>query len=310
MRLSDASRYEILFDLPKGAADQREVGAYKTKTIRAGDSIEVEAFPMVRISDGAKREAKRRKSTAAQDALNLNNTRKHVRRLLEENFSEDDYALHPTFNYGVIDPGMINKDDLRKEMERAGLPMDEDDARRMIKNYIKRIRRHIKRMGGDPKALRYLYTIESTKEPKGDEPDPLPAHYHYHMAIGRIPGILEMEDLIAMWTDGYAKCEKLDFRFNGLEGFAKYITKQKKIMRRWARSKNLREPKETISHRKISRKRAALIADDVRANAREIFEKLYPGYRLEAAEVKHSDFVAGAFIYARMRKITTTRRRR
>ena len=57
-----------------------------------------------------------------------------------------------------------------------------------------------------------------------------------------------------------------------------------------------------MSSRKISRRRAAQIAADVQANAREIFEKIYPGYTLQEAEVKYSDFVAGAYIYARMRR--------
>ena len=56
--------------------------------------------------------------------------------------------------------------------------------------------------------------------------------------------------------------------------------------------------------------RAALIAADVQANAREILEAIYPGYRLENAEVKYSDFVAGAYIYARLRRRTPSGSRR
>ena len=84
-------------------------------------------------------------------------------------------------------------------------------------------------------------------------------------------------------------------------------------MRRWARSKNLKEPEVRVSDRKVSRRRAAAIAADVQANAREILEKIYPGYRLEQAEVKYSDFVAGAYIYARLRRLESgnkTKRRR
>ena len=75
-------------------------------------------------------------------------------------------------------------------------------------------------------------------------------------------------------------------------------------MRRWEHSRNLKKPDERVSDRKIPRRRAALVARDVQANGREIFEKLYPGYRLEEARVRYSDFAAGAYIYARMRRHT------
>lgn len=297
----DASRYEILYDLPKGEYSAREVGGISTKTIRAGDSLEVECFPITSISQGAKREARRRASSRAQEKLNLNNARKRIRRLLEANFHAGDIVLHPTFDYGFIDRAFANLEDELRVWKKSGFPMDEDDARRIIKNYIARIRRLIRRRGGNPKDFKYIYVIETTREPRDGDFRALPARYHYHMVISSL-GILNAEDLNALWSYGYTKAEPLDFRFNGLEGLSKYITKQRSFHRRWARSKNLQEPEERISCRKVSRRRAALVAADVQANAREIFEKLYPGYTLEEAVVKYSDFVAGAYIYARMRR--------
>ena len=45
------------------------------------------------------------------------------------------------------------------------------------------------------------------------------------------------------------------------------------------------------------------MAAEARYAAAEIFEKVYPGYRLvEEPEVRVSDYVPGAFIYARMRR--------
>jgi hypothetical protein len=45
------------------------------------------------------------------------------------------------------------------------------------------------------------------------------------------------------------------------------------------------------------------IASDVRMEGRAILEKLYPGYRImELPRVSYSDFMPGAFIYARMRR--------
>ena len=300
-RQTDASRYEILYDLPQGEYSAREVGGTSTRTIRAGDSLEVECFPIIHVNQDAKREAKRRASTKAQENLNLKNTRKHIRRLMEKNFTSKDFVLHNTFDYGFIDRAAANMRDELKAWEESGFPMDDDDARRIMKNFIARIRRLIKRRGGDPAEFKYIYVIETTREPRDEDFNALPARYHYHMVISSLD-ILTIEDLHALWPYGYTKAEPLDFRFNGLEGLSKYITKQRKLMRRWARSKNLKEPDVRVSSRKISRRRAAQIAADVQANAREIFEKIYPGYTLQEAEVKYSDFVAGAYIYARMRR--------
>ena len=58
-----------------------------------------------------------------------------------------------------------------------------------------------------------------------------------------------------------------------------------------------------VSDRKVSRRRLALLAEDIMRDGRAILEKLYPGYRVaEPPIVRFSDFVAGAYIYARMRR--------
>ena len=55
--------------------------------------------------------------------------------------------------------------------------------------------------------------------------------------------------------------------------------------------------------RKMSRRRAMKVARDVQIDGREIFEKLYTGYRVaEDIRVTYSDFMPGAYIYCRMRK--------
>lgn len=305
-RATDAAKYEILYDLPEGEYSAKEVGGIRTRTIRAGDSLEVESFPIIRVSGEARREAHRRKSSKAQEQVNLRNARKRLRRLAEQNFKAGDIVLHPTIAYSFVDRGFCNPQDARREMEELGIPTDDDEARKVLKNFIARIKRLIRRRGGNPQEFKYIYVIETTREPRDDDFNALPARYHYHMIISAL-GILTAEELQALWPLGYTKAEPLDFRFNGLDGLCTYITKQRKFSRRWAHSKNLDEPEIKDSDRKLSRRRAAQIAADVQASPREIFEKLYPGYTLESCEVKYSDFVAGAYIYARMRRIIETK---
>ena len=171
---TDVSRYEILYDLPQGEYSDREVGGTSTRTIRAGDSLEVECFPIIHVNQDAKREARRRSSTKAQENLNLKNTRKHIRRLMEKNFTSKDFVLHNTFDYGFIDRAAANMRDELKAWEESGFPMNDDDARRIMKNFIARIRRLIKRRGGDPAAFKYIYVIETTKEPRDDDFNAMP----------------------------------------------------------------------------------------------------------------------------------------
>ena len=298
---TDASRYEILYDLKEGEYAEKAVGGIRTRTIRAGDSLEVEAYPLIHVDQSAVREKVRRRSTAAQIALNLKNARKRMRRLLEANFGAGDLVLHPTFDYGFVDHGFANQDDVEREWEELGYPQTDADARRIIRNFIARVKRLIRKKGGDPKEFKYLYVIETTREPRPEDPNPMPPRYHYHMVMSGM-GLLTIDEINALWGYGYTKAQPVDMRFNGLAGLTNYITKQRRKTRRWAHSKNLREPEVWVSDRKISRRRAALVASDVQAFGREIFEKLYPGYELQEAEVNYSDFVAGAFIYARMRR--------
>lgn len=299
-RMTDAAKYEILFDKAEGEYNAAEVGGIRTRSTRAGESLEIEAYPIVRIDDGARRERQKRKSSRWQEEINMRNARKRMRRLAEHNFDERDYMWTGTYAYPAYAPGFANYEDVLAEMQENGCPEDDREVRRDMKNFLRRIKRRVKAMGGDEKEVKYIYVIESTREPKDGDPRPLPAHYHIH-AILHAPG-LSREELEKLWSKGYSNTKLLDFSRNGLAALTRYLTKQRRCMRRWERSRNLREPEERISNRKISRRRAMQIAADVQYRGKEIFESLYPGYRLEEAEVRYSDFVAGAYIYARMRR--------
>jgi hypothetical protein len=305
-----AENYEILYDLPEGEYSDAGVGGIRTRTIRAGEVIDVEAYPITKLSGEARREARKRASSPAQDRLNRERAKKRVFRLLEENFGEGDYHLTLTWDYGFVEHGMVNMDDVRRDFERLGVPWDDEEAKRAFANFGRRVKRAMKRRGEEPGEFKYLYVIESTHGPRDGDRHPLPPRYHIHVVI-RAPG-LSRDELEAMWGHGHANADHLSMQYNGLEALAAYLTKQTRLevwqggrrtARRWGHSQNLREPVERVSDRKISRRRAARIAGDVMQWGREIFEKLYPGYRcVETPVVKYSDFVAGAYIYARLRR--------
>lgn len=302
MKMQDASRYEILYDLPEGEYSATEVGAIRTKTYRAGDTLEVQCSPIIYMPDGARREYKRRKSGQAQQILNRINSERRFRRLMEANFVSGDWVMHPTYDYGFIDRGFSNVRDTVKALEDAGYPVDDESAGRIMRNFIRRVKKRIKQKGGDVQKFKYMYVVEATRLPRDDDPDPLPPRYHYHMIMSGMDGLITINDINELWQYGFSKAQPVDTRFNGLEGLSNYFIKQRRGKRKWASSKNLKKPEEKVSDRKVSRRRAAQIATDVQHNGREILEKLYPGYSCERVEVKYSDFVAGAYIYARLRK--------
>ena len=94
----------------------------------------------------------------------------------------------------------------------------------------------------------------------------------------------------------------LHFSGDGAARLARYLNKQKQSGRWWSHSRNLKQPPKTVSERKVSRRRLSMIAADVYHDGRGILEALYPGYRLMECIVHYSDYVSGAYIYARMRR--------
>lgn len=290
--------YEILYDLPEGEYDRREVGGTRTTTIRAGETIEVICMPITRVDDGAKREARHRRTCLSQQRLNQRNTQLRIMRLAEHNFTQDDYVVTLTWEYPVEDMGFVNLRDMQSAYEAAGVPEDIADARRMWGNWLDRVRRRVQRVGGDPAEVRYIYVIESGKDHPGGV---LPPKYHIHTLI-HAPGLMDL-DLKHLWPYGFTRCDRFDLKFEGAERLSKYLTKQQRYEHAWGRSRNLKEPVVTVSCRKISVKRAADIAGDVRQYGREIFERIYPGYRcVDFPEVRYSDYMAGARIYCKMRR--------
>ena len=325
MKQGDVSRYEILFDLPAGEYNPAEVGGIRTKTIRAGDALEVECFPITRIPDGAKREALRRKSTHAQENLNRRNAAKRMQRLVDCNYGPEDWVMTYTWDYSAVDKFTMSIRDMDETWKRLGLPVDEDEARAEFVKYLRRVKYHVRKrvttssVTASPRHLpmkgkalddlKYIYVQEATHLPRAIDPMAMPAHYHFHAVI-HAPG-MSAEELKALWPWGDVRCDHLSMRADGPARIANYLAQhlvepkegQAKVGR-WACSKNHTEPTVTVSNRKVSRRRAALVADDVRQYGKEIFESLYPGYQLMAdPEVRYSQFVAGAYIYARLRKI-------
>ena len=299
MRTSD---YEILFDLPAGEYDGRGIDGVRTVTWRAGDMLEVACHPIVRLTQEARREAKRRRTSPAMARINARNTERHMMRLIEANFPAGAAVITGTYAYPAQgDYGMMNARDMAAEYEARKLPWELERVRMDVRNWLNRLRRLVVKWGGDPaRDFKWLVRIEAGKEP----PLPgIPPKFHFH-AIVEGPG-LDPEACKMMWEDkhGRAHADPLCLKDDGAARLARYFCKQRSGGRWWSHSRNLKIVRPTVSDRRMSRHRLARVAADLRANGREIFERLYPSFRVvELPEAHYSDYVAGAYIYCRMRR--------
>ena len=302
MKLRD---YEMLFDLPAGEYDGNGVDGIRTATIRAGKSLEVMCYPRGPISAEAKREARERRTRPAAAKINDRNRERHMMRLIEANFTGRAFVVTGTYAYPMADYHACNLKELAEEYDRRGLPWEEERVRKDVRNFIAKLKR-ITAKAGSAAELKWMVRIEEGKEPAAEG---LPPRYHFH-AIIEGPGMTR-ENAEAAWEaagrtengHGMTRVERFDARDDGAKRLAAYMNKQKKPGRWWSHSRNLKAPAVKKSDRKMSRRRMALVAADVQKNGRAIFEALYPGYRVvELPDVKYSDFMAGAYIYCRMRR--------
>lgn len=297
MRVTD---FEVLFDLPVGVCELGGVDGVRTVTWRAGDSLEVACHPIVKLSGEARREARRRRTSPAMARINARNTERHIMRLIEANFPAGAVVVSGTYPYPREDFGMCDLTELSRIYAERKLPWEMERVRKDVRNWLARLCRRVVKAGGKASDFKWLVRIEEGKEPAGVG---LPPMFHFH-AIVEGPG-LDSQTVKAMWEDahGYAHVDPLRLKDDGAAGLARYFCKQKTGGRWWSHSRNLRIVQPTVSDRKMSRRRLARVAAEVRANGREVFGKLYPDYKLVAEpEVRYSDFVAGAYIYCRLRR--------
>ena len=172
--------------------------------------------------------------------------------------------------------------------------VEEGDALKAVQKLVRKARDYIRRDTSRAGAvLKYIYVIEG--KVGADEVE----RFHVHMVVSGV----SRDTLENLWEHGRANTRRLQPDKNQYTGLARYMTKQKAFRRRWNCSKNLRRPRETVADHKISRRRVEKLAAETQYAAKEIFERLNPGFWLvEQPEIKVSDYVPGAYIYARMRR--------
>ena len=247
---------------------------YCTKTEKAGDTLVLTVYPILGRSDRAKAEAARKAmSRERQTRYNRERARRRLALLMDANFGRND--LHVTLTY-------------------RGTPPDYEQARKDVRNYLRAVKR-MREKAGLPE-MKYIYVIEE----EGGEGEKRRIHVHLMMTGG-----VSREELEEKWGRGYANCDRLQpEEGNGLMELARYFTKleQEKHRRAWSASKNLRQPRTTVSRTRMSNARVRRLCQEMPGNAAEIMGKLYPGYKVGAVEPYVSDWIPGVYLRIRLRR--------
>ncbi|MEG0260647.1 MAG: hypothetical protein RR651_12320 [Lysinibacillus sp.] len=272
--------YEEMFTVDEDTNEDRIEGLrdkkiikYRRKTIKSGPILECEIYPLRSDMGLWERPKTGQGSRLAQRNLNNKNAMKRFIRLINANFTERDIMIGPTY-------------------ENEHLPSTYEQAKKDVANYIRRIKRYMKKHGlGE---LKYVYVTEFS------DVDGKKVRVHHHI----IMNFNDRNMAERIWDKGRCNSNQLQPNNDWLKGIAKYMVKQRRkdSTKRYTPSRNLTHPKPTIADTKVTRKRAEKIATEQNM-AHEIFEKMYPGYQFNSMQVKYSPFMSGAYITVEMIKI-------
>lgn len=320
-KLKDGEKYAVLAaayageDVQEGTSvNPGSVGAYRTKTVYAGEFLYISCYPL--IGANADRTQRQRLKEFAMDRekcaklrakYNKYNNRRRItafEQLVHANFIDGD--LHVCCTYAMQD-----YEDYQSVEHRT-----RDEAKADIRNYLRRVKRLLKKCGCNLSEFRWI-CCTVTKESMKEACNPRPDVHHHHLLMHGVPSALRT-DIELLWAFGFCNADRLQDGSEGFSAMAGYIARQEGSAngerageRSFTTSRNIIKPRVTTSDSRISRRRASLLAEDVRAFGSEIFEKVFPGFRLmECPRVDISPFVEGAYIYARLRRIDADQRRR
>lgn len=210
----------------------------------------------------------------AQQRVNKRNAELKFTQLLHCNFNSKDYIVHLTF---------------------ANEPKDENEVKRLVKNYQQTIRYH--RNKANLPENKNLYVIEHSNYGNG--------RLHVHIVIS---GGLTMKLMTKLWKHGMCEVKYLEFDENsGLAKLAQYLCKKKTLYKRWIPSRNLDKPQTTIKEIDFIELKNAVKAI-IYGNWQKHFEDRQPGWLLGGKPIIYANFKTSAIsIYYNMHRMKSER---
>lgn len=243
------------------------------KNIESAGYMEIDLYPVTRAQHRSGTRAKKKEaSTLAQQTYNEKRAKRYHVQLVNTNFGANDYSWTGTYND-----------------EHLPDPDDREKADRDWSNYMKRVYRWCDRSGVDrPKWI--MATEYSTRQEDGK----VLGRTHHHAIIQHTDG-LSRDVLEDLWRDkngisiGLCRCDHLEVDHGSVESLVSYISKNKRCDRSWRQSKGLQKPiTPKPNDSKWSRKKfddaGTMLIDD-----RDFWEKQYPGFIFDRAELTVSN---------------------
>ncbi len=242
---------------------------YVIKTTTSGNMVESEIYPTYKCRQDIPRSKERKESNEFQKKLNHENSKKKVVRIVNTNFVKGDLFITVGYADGYLPA--------------------EEEARKDIQNYIRRIKRYRNKNGMS--ELKYICSIGYE-----DDPNSKKVRIHHHI----IMNYMDRDVAEELWGKGRANSKRLQPDDFELEGVAKYIAQQSKI--RWSYSKNLKKPTVTKNRTRLTKTKVEKIFAKNINDFKNIFEELYSECNYKDGKVFYSDIVAGYYIYTKLRK--------
>ena len=243
------------------------VVCYRTKTIKAGDMLECISYPVYK--NRSDKRAMREKATgAAQQAVNRRNAVRRMERLVQANFGKN--AVIVTCTYEGVNP-------------------EAEEGEKQLDLYLARLRRAARKQGNE---LKYVAVTERAST----------GRIHHHMIVEGV----DRDTAEGKWRQGYCNARRYQQREGQFVGIVRYMlkynsTQDQLVSKRIRTSHNLVRPVETVSDHKISIRKMERMAEDMQEAGVQILQKVYAGYVMqERPEIRRSDFLPGAYLYARM----------
>lgn len=218
---------------------------YREKQIYHGNYLDVDIYPV--FVDGRCRGSRRKKANPTSEVqAKLNEKYANLKNvhLINSNFTMEDLVVTLTYAPHY-------------------LPGTEEEAIKDLKNFLRRLRRALKKLGKD---LKYFAVYEQSKN----------GRHHHHIIIS---GGLSPTEIQKLWGYGIVDTKALYFDEYGVTALTQYITKETSSKKKIIHSRNLVNPIEKQRDGKISKKKAMDI-HNYNVDAREVCKKLYPEYEL------------------------------
>lgn len=245
---------------------------YREKKIYSGNMLEVEIYPVTFQERKQSRRKKQKETLPKIKNLNDKNSKKHLIRLMNTNFTDRDLSVTLTY-------------------DDKNLPGSEEESKKDVKNFIRKIKRYIKK--NNLGEVKYIAVIEY----RDQEENKKAIRIHHHVVLS---ANIDRDKIEELWTKGRANADRLKADEFGYEGLARYITKDPKGCKRWSQSRNLKQPTILVNDYKYSNRKVNELSKS--QGDKKIFEELYEGYIYRSYKVDYNDIVAGTYLYLKMQK--------